>query len=151
MRKKKKGDTSDPLDQTVHGEDGKDDFAREAADAAAFAQALANLEGDEEAEEPILDAEDQELDGDREAADDAELEGLDEKAPELVITVQDIREGILALEKVPSALTHVSHTLTRFYRSSSFRTRCGTTPTSASSSRRSPARLSSTAKCSCGP
>ena len=149
MRKKKKGDTSDPLDQTVHGEDGKDDFAREAADTAAFAQALANLEGTEEADEPILDAEDQELNGNREVDDDAELEGLDEKASELVITIQDIREGILALEKVTFVLTNFSHILTQHYRSSSFRTRCGTTPTSASSLRRSPAQLSSTARCSC--
>ena len=101
MHKKKKGDASDPLDVAVHGEDGSDDFAREAADAAAFAQTLADLEGDEEADEPILDGDDQELDSDREAADDEELEGLDEKAPELTITQQDIREGILAIEKVP--------------------------------------------------
>ena len=67
MRKKKKGDASDPLDVAVHGEDGKDDFAREAADAAAFAQTLADLERDEEAEEPILDDEDQEIDSENDA------------------------------------------------------------------------------------
>ena len=107
MCKKKKGDASDPLDVAVHGEDGKDDFAREAADAAAFAQTLADLERDEEAEEPILDDEDQEIDSDREAADDEELRRLDKNTPELTITQQDIREGVLALEKVAYTLKYL--------------------------------------------
>ena len=148
MRKKKKGSTSDPLDTAVHGEDEKDDFTREAADAAAFAQTLADLEGDEETEEPVLD-DDDELDGDREAADDEELEGLDEKAPGLVVTPQDIREGILALEKVICVLMFTRHLLTCLYRSSRSRTRSSTTRTSAPNSPPSPAPRTLIAKSSC--
>ena len=148
MRKKKKGSTSDSLDTAVYGEDEKNDFARKAADAAAFAQTLADLEGDEETEEPVLDG-DNEIDGDREAADDEELEGLDERAPGLVITPQDICKGILALEKVIYALLFTRGLLTHLYRFSKSRTRPLTTPTSAPNLLPSLARRTSIAKSSC--
>ena len=98
MRAKKKGDTTDALDRATQGTKEADDFTAETKQAAGFIETLASFDNDAEAEDPspFLD----EVDEDREAADETELAGLDEQPPPLKITPSDIRTGILALEKV---------------------------------------------------
>ena len=72
--------------------------------------------GDEEADDPspYID----EVDEDREAADEDELKGLDNKPPPLHITQSDICKGVLALEKVRRTFIQCSpsssHTRARY-------------------------------------
>ena len=107
MRVKKKGDTTDALDRTSHGEQEASDFTREAERAAAFVKTLAEFEDDDDTEEVLLDEGDEAVDEDREAADDEDLAGLDKTVP-LTFTEQDIREAILALEKVRCSCTPIA-------------------------------------------
>ena len=106
MRAKKKGDSTDALDRATQGNKENaeaDDFKAKAKQAADFLKALMSLEDDEEAEDvsPFFD----EVDEDREAANESEIAKLEKQPLTLHITASDIRKGVLALEKVRSALT----------------------------------------------
>ena len=74
--------------------------------AAEFARTLAELE-DDETDEPVLCTDD-DPDEDREAADREELDELaEERHPNISITIDDLRKGILALEKVRGYIVYV--------------------------------------------
>ena len=104
MRTKKKGDTTDALDRATEGNTETSDFTAEAKQTVEFVKAMAAFDDDEDTEDQtaIID----EVDEDREAADEAKLEGLDEQPSEseFEITTSDIRKGVMALEKVCTLL-----------------------------------------------
>ena len=52
--------------------------------------------------------EDLDADADREAADDAVLEGLEKEFPQLVLDAASVQAGVLALQKV-RCLCHLYH------------------------------------------
>ena len=106
MRARKKGDTTDALDRATQATKEADDFTAEAKHAAEFINTLASFDDDAETEDPSDFGD--EVDEDREAADDTELAGLDEQPSPLQITPSDIRNGVLALEKVRSSLLNPS-------------------------------------------
>ena len=103
MRAGEKGSAMDALDRATQGNKEGDDFTAEAKQAADFIKALTSLEDDEEAEDlsPFF----KKVDEDREAADESEITKLEKQPSPLQITLSDIRKGVLALEKVRSALT----------------------------------------------
>ena len=108
MCAKKKGDTTDALDRATEGNTESNDFSAEAKQTAEFVKAMAAFDEDEDTEDQTAIIDD--VDEDREAADEAELKGLDseEEPVQFEITTGDIRKGVMALEKVCTLLPYLA-------------------------------------------